>query len=809
MNGNSPQKSEGAASIDYKQLFEAAPGLFLVLLPDDPTYTIIGVSDSYAEATLTKRDEILGRGLFEVFPDNPDDENATGVRNVHASLVRVLQKRAPDVMAVQKYDIRRPVGKGGAFEERYWSPVNSPVLNPDGTVRLIIHRVEDVTEFLLLKRIEAEHGQLAEAERIRADNMEAEVFLRRRELAEIKQLTDENKRVVEALRSSAAEFRQVADSMPQLVWVTRPDGYHEWYNQRWYEYTGTTADQAKGAGWNCFFHPDDQERAWAIWRRSLETGEPYEIEYRCKRHDGVYRWFLGRALPIHDQSGQIVRWFGTCTDIHDQKQAENERRHSEALLQLVIDKVPGLVAYLDREARYKFVNRVYYDWFGGESILGRKVPEVVGEEAFRVAGPYLERALAGEELRFEEVLPYERSKPRHVLVSYSPDRGADGTICGVVSMVQDITAEKQMAEALRSSKERLQQVFAEAPVAVCVLRGRELIYELANVSYQALFPKRALLGRPITEAVPELSDEIITVLHRVLETGVAFAANELSIPLDRTDNGVLEDAWFNIVYHPLREPGEDVTSIVVVAVDVTAQVRARRGLERANRELEEFAYVSSHDLQEPLRMVNIYTQLLLRDLQPHLTETTRRHASVVQTGVSRMEKLLKDLLTFSHNVHADAEVNPASVADLQRSLSQAVSTLQNRIDEQAAVVTSDPLPVVRGDETQFGHVFQNLIGNALKYRRPDEGAKVHFSVRQHGNEWLIGVSDKGIGFDQRHAERIFGLFKRLHKDDYPGTGLGLAICKRIVERYGGRIWAESTPGEGATFFLSVHAALKS
>jgi light-regulated signal transduction histidine kinase (bacteriophytochrome) len=248
---------------------------------------------------------------------------------------------------------------------------------------------------------------------------------------------------------------------------------------------------------------------------------------------------------------------------------------------------------------------------------------------------------------------------------------------------------------------------------------------------------------------------------------------------------------------------------VVVAVDVTAQVRARRGLERANRELEEFAYVSSHDLQEPLRMVNIYTQLLLRDLQPHLTETTLRHASVVQTGVSRMEKLLKDLLTFSHNVHADAEVNPASVADLQKSLSQAVSTLQNRIDEQAAVVTSDPLPLVRGDETQFGHVFQNLIGNALKYRKPDEGAKVHISVRQHGNEWLIGVSDKGIGFDQRHAERIFGLFKRLHKDDYPGTGLGLAICKRIVERYGGRIWAESTSGEGATFFLSVHAALES
>ena len=613
----------------------------------------------------------------------------------------------------------------------------------------------------------------------------------------------------DALRQSEAEFRQVADSMPQLVWVTRPDGYHEWYNRRWYEYTGSTAEQAAGEGWNCFFHPDDQERAWAKWRHSLRTGEGYDIEYRCRRQDGVYRWFLGRALPIRDASGQIVRWFGTCTDIEEQKQAEYERKHSEALLQLVIDKVPGLVSYLDREARYKFVSGRYLDWFAGELPLGRKVADFVGEEAFRVAWPYLKRALDGEEVRFEGVLPYKHSKPRHVLVSYSPDRADDGSVQGVVAMIQDITAQKQMEEALRQSKERLQQVFAEAPVAVCVLRGRELIYELANVFYQALFPKRALLGRPLTEAVPELSPEIITALHRVLDTGIAFAANELLIPIDRTDSGVLEETWFNIVYHALRESGEDVTSIVVVAVDVTAQVRARQGLERANRELEEFAYVSSHDLQEPLRMVNIYTQLLLRDLEPHLTDNTRKHAAVVQTGVSRMERLLKDLLTFSHNIHAAGEeLNPASRADLNASLAQSLSTLQNRITEYEAVVTSDPLPVVNGDETQFSHVFQNLIGNALKYRKPNEDPKVHVSVRQHGKEWLIRVSDNGIGFDQRHAERIFGLFKRLHKDAYPGTGLGLAICKRIVERYGGRIWAESTAGEGSTFVFSIPELIK-
>ena len=161
----------------------------MILLPDDPTYTIIGVSNAYAEATLTKREEILGRGLFEVFPDNPDDPEATGVANLHASLRQVLTTAAAHAMAVQKYDIPRPAELGGGFEERYWSPINSPVLNDAGSVHSIIHRVEDVTEFLRLKRTEAEQGRLAEAERIRADKMEAELFLRSRELSEIKQLT--------------------------------------------------------------------------------------------------------------------------------------------------------------------------------------------------------------------------------------------------------------------------------------------------------------------------------------------------------------------------------------------------------------------------------------------------------------------------------------------------------------------------------------------------------------------------------------------------------------------------------------------
>ncbi len=360
------------------------------------------------------------------------------------------------------------------------------------------------------------------------------------------------------------------------------------------------------------------------------------------------------------------------------------------------------------------------------------------------------------------------------------------------------------AEALRKSEERLQQIFSQAPVAICVLRGPEFVYELANPHYQAILPNRVLVGRPLLEAVPEVSPSIVAILHGVYESGKPFAADEYLVPLDRDQDGVAEDCWFNFVYTPLCDSDGTISGIVAVAVDVTSQVLARRELERANRELEEFAYVSSHDLQEPLRMVNIYTQLLARELKPSLTTAAQGYAKHVHTGVGRMEQMLRDLLNFSRVTHNDgAEILECGPADLNASLSQALNILEGRLEEERASLTADPLPMVRGDEVQIAQVFQNLISNALKYRKTEEPPALHVAAQREGQEWIISVRDNGIGFDQSHAERIFGLFKRLHKDQYPGTGLGLAICKRIVERYGGRIWAESRLGEGSTFHFAL------
>jgi signal transduction histidine kinase len=232
--------------------------------------------------------------------------------------------------------------------------------------------------------------------------------------------------------------------------------------------------------------------------------------------------------------------------------------------------------------------------------------------------------------------------------------------------------------------------------------------------------------------------------------------------------------------------------------------RRNEELTAANRQLEEFAYVASHDLQEPLRMVNTFTELLLRKCASTDAEA-QRHAFFVHQGVGRMENLLRDLLAFSRTIAQD-QVPSSGTADLSVCMEEAVAGLQRRIEETRADVTWPRLPVVHGEGAQLTLVFQNLLSNALKYRKADVPPKVEVSARRNGDDWQISIRDNGIGFDPRYSERIFGLFKRLFKDEYPGTGLGLAICQRIIQRYGGRIWAESEPGSGSVFHLVLHAA---
>jgi PAS domain S-box-containing protein len=231
-------------------------------------------------------------------------------------------------------------------------------------------------------------------------------------------------------------------------------------------------------------------------------------------------------------------------------------------------------------------------------------------------------------------------------------------------------------------------------------------------------------------------------------------------------------------------------------------------LSRSNRELEQFAFAASHDLQEPLRTINIYTQLLLRKLKPVMTPDVEEYAIYIHRGVERLHNLITDLLAYSRVVHHSEEL-PDTSGNLRSALEQALAGLQPMIAESGANIVADSLPDLPCDESQLAQVFQNLVSNAIKYRHPGRTLRVEICTAAGSEAVTISVRDNGIGFSPEHAGQIFGLFKRLHRNEYPGTGLGLAICKRIVERYGGQIWAEAEPDQGACFYFTLRVAAPS
>lgn len=282
----------------------------------------------------------------------------------------------------------------------------------------------------------------------------------------------------------------------------------------------------------------------------------------------------------------------------------------------------------------------------------------------------------------------------------------------------------------------------------------------------------------------------------------------LVLQIRREDSGL-----HRIVSHsatPVLDEAGKISLAVVVLHDITGQKQAEAELQHAQdalrhsqNDLQQLAFVASHDLQEPLRMVASYTQLLARKYQGQLGPDADEYIRYAVDGANRMRTLIGDLHQFSRL--GFAELQPPRSTELSVMVDWALLGLQAAINESGAQITYDALPTVSVDQAQMPQVFQNLIGNAIKYRRAEEAPRVHISAKRDGDEWTIAVQDNGIGFDPQHAGSLFGVFKRLHGREYPGSGIGLAICKRVVERHGGRIWATSQPGLGSTFYFTLPA----
>ena len=342
---------------------------------------------------------------------------------------------------------------------------------------------------------------------------------------------------------------------------------------------------------------------------------------------------------------------------------------------------------------------------------------------------------------------------------------------------------------------------------VVVNQGGEIVLLNVQAEKQFGYHRDELVGQKVTNIIPEgFAERIIAdalrstadALAQQIGTGIELTARRkdgTEFPIEIMLSP-LENAEGTLVTAAIR----DITARKAAEADLLNKVQE---LNRSNEELGQFAYIASHDLQEPLRMVASYTQLLSRRYKGKLDSDADEFIAFAVDGAGRMQRLIQDLLSYSRVSSKGQDLLEISSED---AFQQALVNLRGAIADSGALVTHDPLPAVLADEIQLTQLFQNLVGNAIKYQSPGI-PRVHVSAtRNDGKKWIFSVKDNGLGIAPEYFDRIFGMFQRLHKrEEFAGTGIGLAICKKIVERHGGNISVESEPGKGSTFSFALTA----
>jgi PAS domain S-box-containing protein len=613
----------------------------------------------------------------------------------------------------------------------------------------------------------------------------------------------------EAVREGETRFNALANNISQLAWMADEKGSIFWYNDRWFDYTGTTLAEMAGWGWQKVHHPDHVKRVVDKITHCFRTGEVWEDTFPLRGRDGIYRLFLSRAVPIRDAKGKVLRWFGTNTDISESKESGAKYR---GLLEaapdaMVVVNVGGEIVLLNVQAEKQF-------GYSRDELVGQKVKNIIPEG-------FAERIIADGTRSAADALAQQIGTGIELIgrrkdgsefpieIMLSPLESTEGIL--VTAAIRDISLRKSAETHLAQMEGRYRGLLEAAPDAMVVVNvGGEIVLLNVQAEKQFGYSRDELVGQKVKNIIPEGFAE------RIIADGTRSAADALAQQIGtgieligRRKDG--SEFPIEIMLSPL----ESAEGILVTAAirDISSRKKSEvdlgrkiEELNRSNVELGQFAYIASHDLQEPLRMVASYTQLLSRRYKGKLDAEADEFIDYAVDGANRMQRLIQDLLAFSRVGTKGKDLIETSS---EEALRLALRNLRSAIDESGAVVTHDPLPAVMADEVQLIQLFQNLIGNAIKYQKPGT-PRVHISIARNGDEkWMFSVKDNGLGIDPQYFEKIFGMFQRLHKrEEFAGTGIGLAICKKIAERHGSIISVESEPGQGATFSFALEGSRK-
>lgn len=626
---------------------------------------------------------------------------------------------------------------------------------------------------------------------------------------------DQVKRVESALRGSEARWRELAEAMPHLVWTCTPDGSYDFVSPQWCAYTGRTEAEQLGFGWADSIHPDDQERLEAEWNRAAHGRGILDMEMRIRGADGSYRWFKIRAVPVKDKADNILKWYGSNTDIEDLKRTDIALREREAHWSAIFAQAGSGIIQTDLEGRILMVNDAYCEIVARtrEQLLGMRVHDITHPEDLPLTlAPFEDMMRGGPAFIIEKRDLRPDGAAVWVRNSVVGIRDNQGRVTAGLTIAQDITDSREAEDALRASEEQLRLVTDHAPVLLAQL-DRKHRFKFVNQPYAERYgyEPRDVIGKAVWEIVG--GNAYAATLDKI---DLAFTGQRVEFEIEIPYQS-MGTRWGHVIYVPERAPDGEIVGIVSVITDITMRKQAEKELEQARdralaavRAKDDFLARLSHELRTPLSPV-----LLLASegaSNNRIPDSARADFEIIRKNVDLEARLIDDLLDLTRITRGKLKLD-LHAADIHAVLRDAIATMRSEAvhkNIQLDLRLDAPGHRVTGDAVRLQQVFWNLLNNSVKFTPSGGTIRIETKASPENDAIVIEVSDTGIGMTGDELNRIFDAFSQGDHADtggparFGGLGLGLAITRMLVDLHHGQIRAASSGrGQGATFSIEL------
>lgn len=786
--------------LDFRQLFEVLPGLYIILLPD---LTVAAVSNEYLQATMVTREDLIGKYLFDVFPENPDENENHGTANVRGSIEKVFQTGKADTLPIQKYDIQRPVEEGGGYEERFWKIMTFPGFNESGQVTYVIHHIENITEQVKFQQKEAEQKKI---------NAELQSFAA--------QIESERNQAERALEDASLRLESALEAGEIGTWNWDVINNQVIADQNLAKFFSVTKKDAQGGKIEKYLkaiHPDDRPRIDNLITEALEKHNTYEAEYRIVKSDNSIRWLVTRGRVLRDEEGNPTQLPGVVIDITERKQTEEKLRLSDERFQLVTRATNDAIWDWNLQTNEVWWNNAVQTMFGYtaeqvEPTADWWYKHIHPDDRERVVSAIHKVINNGGENWSDEY----RYLCADGSYKYIFDRGFaihhDGQPIRMLGAMQDITARREAEINFRQSQERLQLVLDSAQLG---LWYSDLPFDVLNWSALTkehfwLPPEASVTMEDVYNIIhPEDREKTMTAIETSIKNLTRYDIEYRTV---NPQNNRIK--WIHSIGRGFYDENNNIYSFDGITIDISedkmiqsereqllwSEKNARAEAENANRLKDDFLATLSHELRTPLSSILGWARILKTGQMQG--EQAQRAIETIERNAKTQAQLIEDILDVSRIVSGKLrlDVQPVELASIIEMAIDAVRPAVEAKNIRLQRVLDDNV-MISGDADRLQQIIWNLLSNAIKFT-PKDG-RVQIKLERVNSHVEITIADNGIGIDSESLPFIFERFRQSDSSTtrkHGGLGLGLAIVRHLVELHGGTVQASSEGlDQGAIF----------